>query len=51
MEFYLKRSQEKDFFESVRALCAARLSQHYFEATGHQISAELFDKKIDYLKK
>lgn len=51
MSFYLKCSQQADFFDSIRAICAARLSQQYFEATGHQISAELFDKNIDSLRK
>ncbi|MCC2678459.1 MAG: hypothetical protein K0R29_1035 [Pseudobdellovibrio sp.] len=51
MTFYLKCSQQKDFFDSVRAVCAARLSQHYFEATGHQISSEIFDKNIDQLRR
>lgn len=51
MSFYLKCSQQKDFFDSIRAICAARLSQQYFEATGHQISAELFDKNIDQLRR
>jgi len=51
MTFYLKCSQQKDFFDSVRAVCAARLSQHYFEATGHQISSEIFDKNIDLLRR
>jgi hypothetical protein len=51
MGFYLKCSQQTDFFESIRAVCAARLSEQYFEATGHQISAELFDKRIDSLRR
>lgn len=51
MSFYLKCSQQKDFFDSVRAICAARLSQHYFEATGHQISSEIFDNNIDQLRR
>ena len=50
MGFYLKCSQQKDFFDSVRALCAAHLSQQYFEATGHQISAQTFEPKIEDLK-
>lgn len=51
MSFYLKCSQQKDFFDSVRALCAARLSRHYFEATGHQISSGIFDENIDQLRR
>jgi len=51
MSFYLKCSQQKDFFESIRAVCAARLSQQYFEATGHEISVEMFDKNIDQLRR
>lgn len=51
MTFYLKCSQQKDFFDSIRAVCAARLSQHYFEATGHQISSEIFDSNIDQLRR
>jgi hypothetical protein len=51
MGFYLKCSQQKDFFESVRAVCAARLSQQYFEATGHEISEEIFERRIDSLRK
>ena len=50
MGFYLKCSQQKDFFDSVRAICAARLSQQYFEATGHQISEQTFEPKIEELK-
>jgi hypothetical protein len=51
MGFYLKCSQQKNFFESIRAVCAARLSRQYFEVTGHEISEEIFDKRIDALRR
>lgn len=50
MSFYLKCSQNDDFFDSIRAICAARMSKKYFEATGKKISPLLFDKKIAALK-
>lgn len=51
MSFYLKCSQQKDFFDSIRAVCAARLSRHYLEATGHEISSEIFDQNVDRLRR
>ncbi|MGZ3691458.1 MAG: hypothetical protein ACXVAX_08140 [Pseudobdellovibrio sp.] len=50
MSFYLKCSQDRDFFDSIRAVCAARISKKYRELTGQKISPLLFDKKIASLK-
>ena len=50
MGFYLKCSQDKEFFDSIRAVCAARVSKKYLELTGQKISPLLFDKRIANLK-
>ncbi len=50
LNFYLKCSQQKDFFDSARALCAARASQLFLIITGNQISSKIFDDRIAILK-
>lgn len=50
LNFYLKCSQQKDFFDSARALCAARASQLFLKMTGHKISSQIFDDRIAALK-
>lgn len=50
LDFYLKCSQQKDFFDSARALCAARASQLFLKMTGHRISPKIFDDRIAALK-
>lgn len=48
--FYLECSQQKDFFESVKAICAARVSEVYTKKTGRKISPLVFDKRTAVLK-
>jgi hypothetical protein len=48
--FYLECSQQKDFFESVKAICAARVSELYTKKTGRKISPLVFDKRTAVLK-
>lgn len=50
LDFYLKCSQQKDFFDSARALCAARASQLFLNMTGRAISPKIFDDRIATLK-
>ena len=50
LEFYLRCSQEENFFSSVKALCAARVSKIYFQRTGRHISPEIFDSQTAELK-
>lgn len=50
MRFYLKCSTDRDLFDSVRAICAARVSQKYTDLTGRKISPQLFDRRIAGLK-
>ena len=50
LNFYLKCSQQKDFFDSVRALCAARASKLFLKITGSKISSKIFDDRIATLK-
>lgn len=50
LDFYLKCSQQKDFFDSARALCAARASQLFLKMTGRTISPAIFDDRIAGLK-
>lgn len=50
LSFYLKCSQQKDFFDSARALCAARASQLFLKMTGRTISPKIFDDRIAALK-
>ena len=50
MEFYLDCSQNKEYFDSARALCAARLSKLYKEQTGQSISSLVFENRIAILK-
>lgn len=48
--FYLECSQQKDFFESVKAICAARVGDLYTKKTGRKISPFVFDKRTAVLK-
>lgn len=48
--FYLDCSQQKDFFESVKAICAARVGELYTKKTGRKISPLVFDKRTAVLK-
>lgn len=48
--FYLKCSNSEEMFDSVKAVCAARVSQKYLELTGKKISPALFSPKVAYLK-
>lgn len=48
--FYLECSQQKDFFESVKAICAARVGELYTKKTGRKISPLVFDKRTAVLK-
>jgi hypothetical protein len=48
--FYLECSQQKDFFESIKAICAARVSELYTKKTGRKISPLVFDNRTAVLK-
>lgn len=48
--FYLECSQQKDFFESIKAICAARVGELYTKKTGRKISPLVFDKRTAVLK-
>lgn len=50
LDFYLKCSGDRELFDSVRAICAARVSQKFSEITGRKISSKLFDKRVATLK-
>lgn len=49
-DFYMRCSQQKDFLTSVRALCAARASQNFFELTGKKMPSAAFDLRVAQLK-
>ena len=46
LDFYLRCSQESEFLDSVRAVCAARAKKTYREATGKKLSAVVFEPRI-----
>ena len=48
--FYLECTQQKDFFESIKAVCAARVGELYTKKTGRKISPLVFDKRTAVLK-
>lgn len=48
--FYLECTQQKDFFESIKAICAARVGELYTKKTGRKISPLVFDKRTAVLK-
>lgn len=48
--FYLECTQQNDFFESIKAICAARVGELYTKKTGRKISPLVFDKRTAVLK-